>query len=218
MKAAGKVLVGNHHMGYHHQLVAGEVPPGGDDIHHLAALKEHAVEPLHLPLHVQKEALLLDAEGGQGVVVIEHGNVAVDGCGEHILILFHAAEKRLRLKKAAAGHIVRVQKAVAELLGTLGGAAVAEVEKSLAAPRHGLPRPHLGLVGTGQEAGDVVPLGAHDGLGHPEVLPLQAADVVEAKGDFAGRQWLLLAAPDGIVVVGHPVEARGHSGVVHVLS
>ena len=68
-----------------------------------------------------------------------------------------------------------------------------------------LPAPQLGLVGPGQKAGDIMPLGTHDGLSDPEVFPSQSPDVVQSEGDLAGRQGLLLTAPDRVVVIGHPV-------------
>ena len=43
-----EVGIGDNHMGDDHQLVAGEVGPGGKNVHHLAAAEEDAVKPLHL--------------------------------------------------------------------------------------------------------------------------------------------------------------------------
>ena len=61
-------------------------------------------------------------------------------------------------------------------------------------------------------------LGSHDGLSDPEVFPSQSPDVVQAEGDLAGRQRLLLTAPDRVVVIGHPIQLLSHTGVVHALA
>ena len=61
-------------------------------------------------------------------------------------------------------------------------------------------------------------LGPHDGLGYPEVFPLQSPDIVQAEGYLVGGQGLPLAAPDGVVVVGGDIQLPGYPGVVHMLS
>ena len=82
---------------------------------------------------------------------------------------------------------------------------------------HGLPAPELRLTRTGQTAGDIVALRSHDGFGYPEAFPLEAADVVKAKGYLLRRQRLLLPAPDGVVIVGRLVQQRRNGGVVNAL-
>ena len=57
-------------------------------------------------------------------------------------------------------------------------------------------------------------LGPHDGLGNPEVLPLQSPDIVQAERDFVGREGFLFPAPDRVVVIGGRVQAFGGLGVV----
>ena len=61
-------------------------------------------------------------------------------------------------------------------------------------------------------------LGAHNGLGDPEIPLFQAPDVVQAEGDLIGRQRLRLAAPYGVVVVGGYIQMLGHSGVIRMLA
>ena len=176
------------------------------------------MEPFHLGFTVQQKALLLDAEGGEGIVVIEDGGVTVHRRGEDRFIGAHFVEKALHLIKTAAGDVVGVQNAVTELLRALGGPPVAEVQQPLAAVGHALPAPQLGLIGPGQKAGDVVALCAHDGLGDPEVFPLQTADIVQTKGDLTGRKGFFLPAPHRVVVVRHPVQRPSQGGIVGVLA
>src|SRR5699024_7783767 len=144
--------------------------------HHLPRLEEYSVQPLHCGFTIQKDALLLNAERCQSIVIVDDGHVAVYRCGKDVLIVLHSAEKVLDLIEAAPGNIVRIQNAVAKLFRPFGSTPVAEVEKAVTASGHSLPAPHLGLVGPRQKAGDVVPLSAHNGLGDPEIVLAQATD------------------------------------------
>ena len=178
---------------------------------------EGLVQLLHLVLAVQEDALALDAESGQGVVVVDDGHVAADGGVHGLGVPADVPEKALDLAELPAFPVVRVDDAAAELLRPFGGPPVAEVHHGTAAVGHALVGPHHGLAGPGQEAGDVVALGPHDGLGDPEILPLQPPDVVQAEGDLMGRDGLLLTAPDRVVVVGDNIQALGHIRVADVL-
>ena len=176
------------------------------------------MQPLHCGFTIQKDALLLNAERCQSVVIVDDGHVAVYRCGKDVLIVLHSAEKVLDLIEAAPGNIVRIQNAVAKLFRPFGSTPVAEVEKAVTASGHSLPAPHLGLVGPGQKAGDVVPLSPHNGLGDPEIVLAQATDIIQAKGDLTGRKGGSLAAPHRVVVIGDFVQTGGQGGKVHVLS
>ena len=61
-------------------------------------------------------------------------------------------------------------------------------------------------------------LGAHNGLGNPKILLLEAPDIVQAKGNLVGGQRLRLSAPDRVIVVGGKVQMPGNGGVVRVLA
>ena len=175
------------------------------------------MQTFHLGFAVQQQALLLDPEGCQRIVVVQNGHIAVHRGGEHVLVFPHFPEEALHLKEAAAGHIVCIQNTVAELLGTLGSATVTKIHQPVAAVGHALPAPQLGLVGPGQKAGDIMPLGTHDGLSDPEILALQAPDIIQAKGDLRGGQRFFLAAPHRVVVESQLIQAGGHIRIAHML-
>ena len=204
-------------LGQEHNLIAGKVRLRRNHVHGDIPVVKGLVKFLHFPRAVQQEALALNAEGGQGVVIVDNGHIAVNGSLQGLCVLGDLPEEALDLIEFPPLHVVRVDDAVAELLRPFGGPPVAEVHHGAAPVGHPLVGPHLGLVGPGQEAGDVVALGPHDGLGDPEVFPFQPPDVVQAEGNLVGGDGLLLPAPDGVVVIGRHVQALGHPGVADML-
>ena len=204
-------------LGQDHHLVAAKVRLRWNDVHRDVPVIEELIQLLHLLVAVQQDALALDAERRQGIVIVDNGHLAPCRGGHRLFILPDVREEALHLRKLPPPAVVRVQDAIAELLRSFRRAPETEIQHRLAAVGHGLIGPELRLPGPGKVAGDVVALSAHDGLGNPEIAPLQPPDVVQFKGDRMGRQRRLLPAPNRVVVVRRDVQGAGGGGVIHVL-
>ena len=208
----------HNHLGQDQHFVACQVTFRRDDIHWYIPVIKDLVIFFHFPFAVQQNALSLDAEGRQGIIVVHNRHLAADRGLQRMGVVFDLPEKALDLIELSPLYIVRVQHAITKLLGALGGPPVTEKEDGCTAPGHTLIGPHLRLVGPGRKAGDIMPLGAHNGLSDPEVLLFQPPDIVQAKGDLVGREGLPLSAPHRIIVVGCKIKVSGQGGIVHVLA
>ena len=110
----------HYHLGQDEQPVSLQLASRRDYVYgHVPVIKELVVL-FHLRLAVQQQALALDTEGGQGVVVVDYGHFAVYGAFQLGSVAADVPEKALDLVEFPPLHVVRIQHPVAELLGALG--------------------------------------------------------------------------------------------------
>ena len=160
----------NDHLRQDHNFIRRKFSVLRNHVHADILIIECFIKLLHLRRRVEQNALALDAERCQGIVIVHDRRLVLHRGFHRFSVFYNIMEEALYFIEFSAFHIIRINDTIAELLRTFCRPAVTEIHQGIGAVCHTLIRPHLRLVRTRQKARHIVALRSHDRLGNPEIL------------------------------------------------